>query len=66
MNAGKRSQPVSVDGKADNNDICQMFTDKYDKLYTSVPYEADLFQKIKAKINQIVLNKNYCNFYVTV
>ncbi len=66
MNAGKRSQPVSVDGRAENNNICQMFSDKYDKLYNSVPYDADLFQKFKDKINQRVLNKNCCNFYVTV
>ncbi len=66
MNAGKRSKPVSVDGKADNNDICQMFSDNYDKLYNSVPYDADLFQKIKDKINQKVLNKNCCNFYVVI
>ncbi len=66
MNAGKRSQLVSVNGKADNNDIRQMFSDRYDKLYNSVPYDADLFQKIKDNINQWVLNKNCCNFYVTV
>ncbi len=66
MNVGKRSQPVSVDGKAENNDICQMFSDKFDKLYNSVPYDADLFQKIKDKINQMALNKNCCTSYVTV
>ncbi len=54
MNVGKRSQPVSVDGRAEHNDICQMFSDKCDKLYDSVPYGADLFQKIKNKINQRV------------
>ncbi len=52
MNAGKRSPPVSVDGRAENNDICQMFSNKYDHLYNSVSYDADLFQKIKDKINQ--------------
>ncbi len=56
MNAGKKSQPVSVDGKADNNDICQIFGDRYDRLYNSVPYDADLFKKIKDKIDQRVLN----------
>ncbi len=66
MNAGKRSQPVSVDGKAENNDICQIFSDKFDKLYNNVPYDADIFQKIKDKINQRLLNKNCCNFNVTV
>ncbi len=50
MNAGKRSQPVSVDGKADNNNICQMFSDKFDKLYNSILYDADIFQKIKDKL----------------
>ncbi len=29
----KGHNPVSVDGKSDNNDICQMFSDKYYKLY---------------------------------
>ncbi len=66
MNAGKRSQPVSVDGKAENNDICQIFSDKFDKLYNSVPYDVNIFQKIKDKINQRVLNKNCCNFNVAV
>ncbi len=66
INAVKRSQPVSVNGKADNNDICQMYSDKYDQLSNSVPYDANLFQKIKDKINQKVLNKICCNFYVTV
>ncbi len=66
MNADKRSRPVSVDGKAKNNDICQTFSDKFDQLYNSVPYDADLFQKIKDKINQRVLNKKCCNFNVTV
>ncbi len=66
MKASKRSQPLSVDGKAENNGICQMFSDKFDKLYNSVSYDADLFQKIKDKINQRVLNKNCCNFNVTV
>ncbi len=67
MNAGKRSQPVSVDGKAENNDICQILViSKFDKLYNCVPCDADIFQKIKDKINQKVLNKNCCNFNVTV
>ncbi len=56
MNAGKRSQPVSVDGNAENNDISQIVSDKFDKLYNSVSYDADIFQKIKDKINQSVLN----------
>ncbi len=43
-----------------------MFSDNFDKLYHSVTYDADLFQKIKYKINQRVLNKNCCNFNVTV
>ncbi len=57
MNSGKRSQPVSVDGKAGDNDIYQMFSDKYDKLYNSVSYDADLYQNIKEKciINECVL-----------
>ncbi len=38
FNASKRSQPVSVDGKVDNNNICQIFSDKCDKMYNSVPY----------------------------
>ncbi len=66
MNARKRSQLVSVDGKAENNDICQIFSDKFDKQYHSVLYDADIFQKIKDKINQRVLNKKNCNFNVTV
>ncbi len=66
MNAGERSQPVSVDGKADNNDICQMFSDTDDKLYNSMPYDADLFQKIKDKIDQRVLYKMYCKYYISV
>ncbi len=66
MNTGKGSQPLSFDGKAENNDIWQIFSDKFDELYNSVPYDADLFQTIKDKINQRVLNKNCCNFDVTV
>ncbi len=30
------SQTVSVDGKADDNSICQMFSDKYNELDNSV------------------------------
>ncbi len=40
-----------------------MFSDKYDKLYNSVPHDVDLFQKNKDKIDQWVLNKNYCEYY---
>ncbi len=32
MNASERSQPLGVDGKADDNDICQISGDEYDKL----------------------------------
>ncbi len=43
-----------------------MFSDKYDKVYNSVLYDADIFQKVKDKIDQRVCNTNYCDYYVIV
>ncbi len=66
MHTGKRSQPLGVDGKADDNGTCQVFSDKYDKPYNSVPRKADIFQKIKDKIDQKVCNNICCAYYATV
>ncbi len=37
MNATKKTSPISVDGLTDDDDeICTLFSDKYNKLYNSV------------------------------
>ncbi len=50
MNAGKRSQPVSVDGKGEHNDICHIFSDKFDKLYIVYHMMLIYFRRLSIKL----------------
>ncbi len=47
MNANKKTSPISIDGLTDDDEICSLFSDKYDKFYNSVPYDNDKFHEIK-------------------
>ncbi len=49
MNATKKT--ISVDGLTDDDEICSLFNDKYNKLYNIVPYDNDEFQKIPKEID---------------
>ncbi len=51
MNARKKSNPISVDGMAGDEEICQLFSNKYEQLYNSVACDSNVFEKIKRKIN---------------
>ncbi len=56
--------PSSIDGIVGDEEISQLFSDKYDHLYNSVPYDQDEMNKIKEEINvQIMDNSVYTICY---
>ncbi len=66
MNASKKSNTVIVDGMAGDEEISQLFSNKYEQLYNSVPFDFNVFEKIKRKINKRVLNERDAKYCVCV
>jgi len=42
---------TSVDGMTESSEISDMFADKYDELYSSVPYDSNAMDAIARRIN---------------
>ncbi len=38
INATKKTSPIIVDGLTDDDEICSLFSDKYNTLYNNIPY----------------------------
>ena len=55
-----------VDGATEDTDICNIFADKYDKLYNSVPYDTNEMQNIVSEINHQVDMFSEIDYIVTV
>ncbi len=51
MTATKKTSPISMDDLTDDDEICSLFSDKYNKLYDNVPYDNDEFQKVTNEID---------------
>jgi len=51
--------PTNVDGMTDSNDIADMFADKYDEIYSSVPYDSIEMDAIAGRINSDIDVFNY-------
>ncbi len=66
MNASKRSNPVSVDIMAGDEEISQLFSNNYEHLYNSIPCDSNLFEKIRSTINEWVLNERDASYCVSV
>ncbi len=66
MNTSKKSNYVSVDGMAGDEKISQLFSNKYEQLYNSVLCDSNVFEKIKRKINERVLNERDASYCVCV
>ncbi len=66
MNARKKSNPVSVDGMTGDEEISQLFSNKQEQLYYSVPCDSNVFEKINRKINEGVLNERDASYGVGV
>ncbi len=49
MNARKKSNPVSVDGMAYDEEISQLFSNKYEQLYNSVPCDSNLLRILRGR-----------------
>ncbi len=62
MNARKKYNPVSVDGMAGNQEISQLFSNTYEQLYNSVQSDSNVFETIKTKINERVLNERDASY----
>jgi len=52
-----KSVPTFVDGVNNDDDICAVFHDKYNELYSSVPYNVDEMIKVKRNLNNDYRNK---------
>ncbi len=50
----------------EDEEIYQLFSNKYEQLYNSVPGDSNVFEKIKRKINERVLNERDANCCVCV
>ncbi len=59
------SNPVSVDGIAEDEKISQLFSDN-EQLYNSEPCDCNVFEQIKRKINERELNERDANYCVCV
>ena len=55
-----KSLPTCVDGANNDDDICEIFHDKYNELYSSVPYNVDEMNNVKSSLNNDYINK-CCN-----
>ncbi len=66
MNGRKKSNPVSVNDMAGDEKISQLFSNKYEQLYNSVPCDSNVFEKIKRNINERVLNERDASYCVCV
>ncbi len=51
---------------AGHEEISQLFSNKYEQFYNSVPYQSNLFEKNKGKLSDTVLNENYVSYCVSV
>lgn len=56
----------SIDGKTNNEDICKIFKNKYEKLYNSVPSNKSAMDQIKTINNDkiAISDVSYCNINV--
>ena len=54
----------SMDGCNDNDDIANIFSDKYMELYNSVPYDTSEIKSIESSVLSRILNSS-CSDYIT-
>ena len=52
----------SMDGCNDNDDIANIFSEKYMKLYNSVPYDTSEMKSIESSVLSRILNSS-CSEY---
>ncbi len=50
----------------ENEEISQLFSNKYEQLCNSVPCDSNVFEKIKRRINERVLNERDDSYCVSV
>ena len=58
----------SMDGCNDNDDIANIFSDKYMELYNSVPYDASEMKSIESSVGLLfrILNSSCSDYMITV
>ena len=56
----------SMDGCNDNDDIANIFSDKYMELYNSVPYDASEMKSIESSVLSRILNSSCSDYIITV
>ena len=56
----------SMDGCNDNDDIANIFSDKYMELYNSVPYDTSEMKSIESSVLSRILNSSCSDYIITV
>ena len=56
----------SIDGCNDNDDIANIFSDKYMELYNSVPYDTCEIKCIESSVLSRILNSSCSDYIITV
>ena len=62
----KGKKACSMDGCNDNDDIANIFSDKYMELYNSVPYDTSEMKSIESSVLYRILNSSCSDYIITV
>ncbi len=58
--------PCSIDGATCDKENANVFYEKYNKLYTSVPYDKDDMSDIKSQMNNDIKKENNTDYVIIV
>ena len=62
----KGKMACSMDGCNDNDDIANIFSDKYVELYNSVSYDTSEMKSIESSVLSRILNSSCSDYIITV
>ena len=62
----KGKMACSMDGCNDNDDIANIFSEKYMELYNSVPYDTSEMKSIESSVLSRILNSSCSDYIITV
>ena len=62
----KGKMACSMDGCNDNDDIANIFSEKYMELYNSVPYDTSEMKSIESSMLSRILNSSCSDYIITV
>ena len=62
----KGKMACSMDGCNDNDDIANIFSEKYMELYNSVPYDTSKMKSIESSVLSRILNSSCSDYIITV